>query len=169
MGTLIKRMEKFFRFRNETETESVGQRASDHFVHGNSNCSEAVLRAFETRYPKTVSELMGAAYPFGGGIAGQGQTCGALTGSLLLYGALAARKGVEKKDIRDISALLFREFSERFSSDRCSVLSAHSCDENPAEEFDLNHCSPFISFCASRIEELLQELEKSVKKEERAS
>ncbi len=133
--------EKPARLSNKDE---ISNRAVFHFVEGDYNCSEAIGAAFAESRGEDPEIYRGCLSPFGGGIAGQGKTCGALTASLLLAGKEGASRGMDKKEIQKISGKLFQNFSEAFHSDACETLSQHNCNADGAASFDIKHCAPFL-------------------------
>jgi len=61
------------------------QTATERFTQGQ-NCAQAVLSAFAAQSGIAEETALRLASPFGGGIARQGQACGALTGALMVLG-----------------------------------------------------------------------------------
>ena len=52
----------------------------------NYSCAQSVLSAFANQFGLPVQTALKLASPFGGGIARRGETCGAVTGALLVLG-----------------------------------------------------------------------------------
>jgi C_GCAxxG_C_C family probable redox protein len=90
---------------------------------GHINCAQAVLR-FVLLVTGSDPELMGLARQFGGGIAGTGETCGALTGAALAlslrdYQAVeAAGPAASRKALQAFTA----GFAAEFEALRCHDL-----------------------------------------------
>jgi C_GCAxxG_C_C family probable redox protein len=61
------------------------ERAAELYASGFS-CSQAVFAAFSEALGLEPMNALKIAQPFGGGIAGTGSTCGAVTGALLVIG-----------------------------------------------------------------------------------
>lgn len=150
----VKKLIPIFRSRSSLPVEA-GKTAAYLFVHDNYNCSEAIVQSFDNENRREGFDLLGAASPFGGGIGGSGKTCGALTGGLLVLGAHARKRGLDKKAMRELSADFVKRFTEEFKAEDCATLSRHDCDDPAQGDFDLNHCSPYLSFSANLVEEFL--------------
>ena len=80
---------------------------------------------FELKGDKTIRALK----PFAGGIAGKGETCGAVSGSLLALGLFFEsedRKSNEKSlASMQYATIFFDKFKEEFGSTRCSEVVEH--------------------------------------------
>ena len=63
------------------------QIARDRFAEG-FNCSQAVFCAYAPKFGINEEAALKIASPFGGGIAHQGQVCGAVSGALCIEHAL---------------------------------------------------------------------------------
>jgi C_GCAxxG_C_C family probable redox protein len=90
---------------------------------GHINCSQAVLR-FVLSVTGSDPELMGLARQFGGGIAGTGETCGAVTGAALALSlrdyqaAVSAGPAASRRALQDFTA----GFAAEFGALRCRDL-----------------------------------------------
>jgi C_GCAxxG_C_C family probable redox protein len=83
-----------------TEASNPVARAEALFLEGYA-CSQAVLVAFASRLGLAEDVAAGVASAFGGGMARNGWTCGALTGALMAVGLHAGNRtadGVARKD-----------------------------------------------------------------------
>jgi C_GCAxxG_C_C family probable redox protein len=89
-------------------------------------CSQAVLAAFAGRHGLDRETALRVSCAFGGGVAGRGETCGAVTGALMAIGLAHGRARVEDEGARDRTYEATRAFLERFraqhGSDRCRDL-----------------------------------------------
>ena len=89
------------------------------------NCSQAVVLAFKDLLPNS-DELVKIAAPFGGGIARMRETCGAVSGMVLvmgnLYGYSTPETGEKKHELYENTQVLLRKFEEKFGSLTCRVL-----------------------------------------------
>jgi len=83
------------------------------------SCSQSVFSAFAPRFdiPQELALRLGA--PFGGGIARQGEVCGAVTGALMVLGA---KFGYLKPQDRDATYAVVQEFIRRFKERHSSIL-----------------------------------------------
>lgn len=97
-------------------------RAAELFAAGIS-CAPAVLAAFAPRLGMDEQHAACAASCFGGGMAGAGKTCGAVTGAMMAIG-LGHGPGVRadpaaKKEAYRRTQELWRRFTERHGSIEC--------------------------------------------------
>ncbi len=84
------------------------------YMENGYHCSEAILLALGEHYLRGVDPLaLRIATPFAGGIGGtHAETCGALTGGIMLIGSLYGRVDGQTNDDRCLA--LAAEFRERF-------------------------------------------------------
>ena len=94
------------------------QTANDRFAQG-LNCAQAVLSAFAEETGITEEAALKLASPFGGGIARQGQVCGALTGALM---ALGLQRGNSSPQGRDETYRISEEFVKAFEERHGTIL-----------------------------------------------
>ncbi len=87
------------------------------------NCAQSVISTFGPRLglePETALRLASA---FGGGIAGTGETCGAVTGALMVIGlkhGMGQMKDTAAKErTKDLSRRLMGEFTLLYGSVKC--------------------------------------------------
>ena len=98
------------------------QLASDRFAHG-FNCAQAVLSAFAAEAGLSEESALKLASPFGGGIARQGQICGALSGALMAFGLQRGNADPKDKDeTYRKSQELVRAFQKQHGSILCREL-----------------------------------------------
>lgn len=98
------------------------QTAQERFAEGFS-CSQAVFSAYthETGIPKETA--LKIASPFGGGVAHQGNVCGAVTGALMVLGTQRGNATLENKDrTYQIAEEFVRRFRERNGTILCREL-----------------------------------------------
>jgi len=79
-------------------------------------CSQAVLTAFAERFGLNRELALKVSSAFGGGIARRAETCGAVTGALMVIGLKTG--STTAKDIRakDVTYNLSKEFFTRFTA-----------------------------------------------------
>jgi C_GCAxxG_C_C family probable redox protein len=98
------------------------QTAQDRFSQGFS-CSQSVFCAFASKFGLADETALKLASPFGGGVAHQGQVCGAVTGALMALGLARGSATVDKKDETYRMAEGFvRRFQERHETILCREL-----------------------------------------------
>lgn len=108
----------------DQEKEAVANRAKDLSKQGMS-CSESVLQAVgEVVLDELPEALRKAATPFSGGVMKGTELCGALTGGLMVIGAIYGRtEPTQSRDFcRAITASHVTAFSEQYECTRCNGL-----------------------------------------------
>ena len=90
------------------------------------NCAQSVLKAILEEKGIFFDKAMSLSSGFGGGIAGEGRTCGAVSGAIMAIGVL---NGLHSKDIvqskertYEVSSLLIERFKEKFETTQCYEL-----------------------------------------------
>jgi C_GCAxxG_C_C family probable redox protein len=128
------------------------------------NCAQAVLH-FALRLTGEDDDLLAIAKYLGGGVAGMGEACGALTGSALSLGALyraQSKRGIpEPPSAADQLQALIRDFGQQFGACRCRDLTGYDLSDPEAlKEFkasDIRHrCSDYVGWACDRLAPLLQ-------------
>jgi C_GCAxxG_C_C family probable redox protein len=85
-------------------------------------CSQAVLAAFSARYGLDEATALKVSCAYGGGVARTGQTCGAVSGALMVIG-LAHGKAERADDAaKERTYALTREFWKRFRARQGSLV-----------------------------------------------
>ena len=113
---------------------SRSENAGDMFLSGY-NCAQAVVLSFadDLKFSKELAQKMAAG--FGGGMGKQQETCGAVTGAIMVLGILKGEE-VNNNDELKASAYgavkeLIRDFMAEFKTTQCRELIG--CDLNTAE------------------------------------
>ena len=90
------------------------------------NCSQAVFSVFGPDFGVDPETAYRVACAFGGGLAGSGETCGAVTGALMVlglkYGMTDFRSQKAKEETYEYAKRFLREFTSRRGSTRCRDL-----------------------------------------------
>ena len=132
------------------------------------NCSQSVVMAFKDVLSIDPKELCKIASPFGGGISRMRETCGAVTGMILVLGNLIGydtpETGEKKHELYKNSQEILKIFENRYGSLRCGDLlnlkEKHS-DPKPSERdhsfFDKRPCPELIGGAAEILESFLKE------------
>ena len=94
------------------------QIARDRFAEG-FNCSQAVFCAFASKFGINDGTALKLASPFGGGVAHQGQVCGAVTGALM---ALGLARGSDTVETKDETYRMAEDFISRFQERHDTIL-----------------------------------------------
>jgi C_GCAxxG_C_C family probable redox protein len=141
-------------------TIPAAQRAEELFSQ-HYNCAQSVFAACGPDGGLSQTQRLALAAPFGGGIAAQGEVCGALTGALLALGeaseaAIAADPAAARKAVYQRSAQLAESFRAAHGSILCRELTG--CRLNSEEgmrafqQSGLRHslCSKLVAFAAEK-------------------
>ena|GEM_PF-1825473 len=105
-------------------------------------CAEVVLTvANEAAGHRLPSEVMSLGSGFWGGVAGDGSTCGALTGAIMAIGMLGGRTRIDGawEPSAEAIAQMRSAFLERFGSMSCAGLTAQFGGMEGADRF--RHCA----------------------------
>lgn len=86
------------------------------------SCAQSSFAAMNAQFELQLDRVIAAMMPFTGGIAGKGETCGALSGSLLAMGFLIDSNAKLKRQpdsAMQLGAVFFDRFEKRFGSTHC--------------------------------------------------
>jgi C_GCAxxG_C_C family probable redox protein len=129
------------------------------------NCSQAIVSAYGPGLGLDRDTALRVAAAFGGGIARTGETCGVVTGALMVIGLAYGRTKAEDKESLEKTnrtALAFLEsFRKRNFTVRCKELLGCEPGTPEGKEFaEKNNlkeklCSVFVKDAAEILEELL--------------
>ena len=86
------------------------------------SCSQAVLSAFAPGLGLDRPTALRVAAAFGGGMARMGQTCGAVTGALMVIGLKHGHVAAEDKATKEKTYALVRQFVDQFRARNMSLL-----------------------------------------------
>ena len=103
-----------------TNKDDSIEKAVEYFLDQR-NCSQAVLMAFGPEFGLPLEIAPKIAAPFGAGIGRLGQTCGAVSGSLMVLGLLAGNNDLPPVEQKELSYTLAREFVAEFQKRRGST------------------------------------------------
>lgn len=95
--------------------------AAAYFKSGFS-CSQAVFSAFAVELGMDEALALGAAGAFGGGLAGRAETCGAVTGALMVLGLKYGKRQPEDNPAKEKTYAAAGEFIRRFEARHGSIL-----------------------------------------------
>jgi len=137
------------------------QIAQDRFAQGFS-CSQSVFSAFASKYGITDETALKLASPFGGGIAHQGNVCGAVTGALMALGLGRGNATLENKEENySIAKDFITRFQEKHGTILCRDLIGYDLSK-PDELLKAREGQVFVSACpgfvmdaAGLVEEIL--------------
>jgi len=104
---------------------SYADRAVADFERGFA-CSQSVFAAFSSHFGVDPELARRVSAPFGGGMARQGEVCGALTGAYMVLGLHAGNRTAEDRESKERCYALMRqltsEFRARHGAIRCRDL-----------------------------------------------
>ena len=130
------------------------------------NCAQAVLGAFCDELGLTREQALALAAPFGGGIGRTRETCGALSGLLMVYGSLSGGEDKEKKAaVYEKTRELMEAFKAETGSTFCRELLGLQNGESggtpsprtPAFYAD-RPCTHFVKVAAELAEQAIEDL-----------
>jgi C_GCAxxG_C_C family probable redox protein len=132
---------------------------------GGFSCSQAVFSAFAEEMGVDRATALKISTAFGGGMAGMGLTCGAVTGALMVigakYGRTEAADDAAKQKTYERSRQFVRAFSERHSSIACRGLLGVDIStaegKQQAKDMGLTEtlCPRFVADAVEILEEIL--------------
>lgn len=142
------------------------EQAIEYFKQGY-NCTQAVVLTFKDFYPDQIDTLMKACVPFGGGISRMRETCGAVSGIVLVMGAIfgynTPETGEKKAKLYAEVQTLLKQFEEKFGSLTCrNLLKLNVKHDTPTpEKRDANFylkrpCPELIGGAAEILDEYLK-------------
>jgi C_GCAxxG_C_C family probable redox protein len=127
------------------------------------NCHQAVLCSFGPEYKLSEEMCFQIGLCYGGGMASQGKTCGAVTGAYTVIGLWAARQDLDRSDQRMIArekALEFtRLFIESKGSSDCKTLLGYNLS-NPQEATIVTNLNLYQTICSKIVGDASSILEK---------
>jgi C_GCAxxG_C_C family probable redox protein len=94
------------------------------------NCAQSVLSVYSAQYGVDRASALRLTGAFGGGIAGSGETCGAVTGALMVIGLVYASTNGGDAAAKETTKKMGRDFLERFQSAHgsCKCRDLLNCD-----------------------------------------
>jgi C_GCAxxG_C_C family probable redox protein len=129
------------------------------------SCSQATCLAFAEDFGIDRETALKLSCAFGGGMAHTGNTCGAVTGALIVigmkYGRTKADDIAAKEKTYDVTKAFMKEFLRRNHSLDCTTLIGHDLSDPiefaVAKEKDLFRikCDKYVQDAADILEELL--------------
>lgn len=139
----------------EAKSESLAMFADQ--GPGHINCAQTVLR-FALLITGNDADHIAIAKQFGGGLAGTGETCGAVTGAALALGLLDHLRGDSADPAASRAALqsLLSGFTEEFGGLRCRKLTGF--DFTTPEGHDAFVASGGMRLCTSFVDWMCDQL-----------
>jgi C_GCAxxG_C_C family probable redox protein len=126
------------------------------------SCSQAVFSTFATELGMDRDLALGAAGAFGAGMAGRAETCGAVSGALMVLGMKHAKRDPKDDPAREKTYALADEFIRRFEHRHGSIMcrSLVGYDLRIPEEYAAaQEIGAFAGTCPNLVREAAQILE----------
>jgi C_GCAxxG_C_C family probable redox protein len=103
------------------------------------SCSQAILAAFGDRFGIDREFALRIAAGFGGGMGRLAQTCGAITGAIMVIGLRYGSTDPKERQAKEKAQATVREFADRFVSRNDSLLcrALLGCDISTSEGYKL--------------------------------
>ena len=129
------------------------------------SCSQIIFSEFAPRMGLSKEQALKIAGPFGGGMARLGNTCGAVTGALMVLGLKYGMYKEGDSDTKEKNYLIAQEFIEQFTALHGSI----SCKEllnydinNPKDYEILKEKNLFRTMCPKFVKDSMCILEKLI-------
>jgi len=140
---------------------SRSEHAADQFRQG-LNCAQAVLGAYAEELGLETESAYKVACGFGGGMGRTGDTCGAVTGAIMVIGLAACgpspRDSGAKERTHELVRAFLEEFRERHQALSCRELLG--CDIGTAEGYaEAQRSDLFQTRCPGYVETAVEILE----------
>ncbi|MHA1525954.1 MAG: C-GCAxxG-C-C family protein [Promethearchaeota archaeon] len=128
-------------------------------------CSQAILSTYATQFGLDQELALRLASPFGGGMGSLGNTCGAVTGAIMVLGLKYGHSKVGELKKKEKANQITKDFVEKFKSRNGSIMCKEllNCDistpegRNKAieEKLFIEICPNLVRDSAEILEELL--------------
>ena len=130
------------------------------------SCSQAVLAAYGEQFDLKQEMALRVAGAFGGGMGRMGETCGAVTGAIMVVGLKFGSTTAGDLKARENAYAVVREFVHRFKGRNVSVLCRDllDCDISTPEGMKLakeaglikQTCPKFVKDAAEILDQLIE-------------
>lgn len=145
------------------------ERARENFLKGY-NCAQSVAIAFAAEMGKSEEEVARLASSFGGGMGKLREVCGAVSGALLVYGALRGYSDPTDGEAKKRQYAQVQDFAARFKAEHETIicrellkniaLKKEGTSEPEArtpEYYRTRPCARFVETAARILEDMLAE------------
>jgi C_GCAxxG_C_C family probable redox protein len=95
---------------------------AEEFFSNGKNCAQSVLMAFGDRINLSAEQTFAIASGFGGGIAKNGEVCGAVSGAVMVIGLLNGKPGDNPEEAKARVAKITDQFIEEFKVRQQSII-----------------------------------------------
>jgi C_GCAxxG_C_C family probable redox protein len=138
---------------------------AEKLFRGGFNCSQAVLSIFAGDMEIQTGTAMKIACAFGGGMR-LGNTCGAVTGALMVIGLKYGKSKADENEARDKTYDLAKQFQARFSDSKGSIMCREllGYDLSTPEGYEqAKENLAFIKICPGLVRDAVEILEEIIK------
>ena len=131
---------------------NCAERAADYFARG-FNCSQSVLAAYAEQFGLTEEQALKVAGGFGGGMGRMAETCGAVTGAIMVIGLKFASTTPGDMQGKENAYAVVREFVHRFKGRNVTVLCREllDCDISTPEGMKRAQQEKLIKKCCPKL------------------
>ena len=128
------------------------ERTADSFARG-FNCSQSVLAAYAEQFGLTEERALKVAGGFGGGMGRMAETCGAVTGAIMVIGLKFASTTPGDIQGKENAYSVVREFVHRFKGRNVAVLCREllDCDISTPEGMKRAQQEKLIKKCCPKL------------------
>jgi C_GCAxxG_C_C family probable redox protein len=127
------------------------------------NCAQSVIAPFASTYGEKIDNLLRISASFGGGLARQGKTCGAVSGALMAIGLKYGQDTKSNADAKDLcyqkSSEFVKEFEQMHGSSQCNDLVGIDITD-PVQATEARETGKFKKLCPNFVETSITLLEK---------
>ena len=130
------------------------------------SCSQAVFTTYSPEFGLDKETALKISSVFGGGMARMGETCGAVTGALMLIGLKFGNTNADNKQAKEQNYKVVHIFVDRFVQNHGSIKCRDllSCDISTTEGFTIANekllfktlCPKFVEDASVLIEDILK-------------
>ena len=149
--------------KKEVKEVSNLDKTLEHF-HTRLNCAQSILATYGPSYGLAKKDCFRIVEAFGGGIAHNGNTCGAILGALAVIGLKYGRTDIDDLQARDRTNNMSQNFISKFisknGSDKCRNLIKYDISnpeklEEAKEKGVFVKCDHFVKIAVELLEEIL--------------
>lgn len=120
------------------------------------NCAQAVFTAYSEELGLDEQTALRLACGFGAGMGRLGNTCGAVSGAILLLGLKYGKSKKEDNPARERTYELVREFTKRFEERNGTTICRELLGDEPAK---IKDPEPFRTICPKMIRDAVEIVE----------
>ena len=135
------------------------------------NCCQSIVRAFSPDFGLDSQKALKLGGAFGGGMSGLGNTCGAVTGALMIIGLVYRNTDPEDAENKEftygIGEKFLKEFSKTHGTVMCrdltgvNMLNPEEYEKAKEEGVFEEKCPKFVQTSAELLEKLLEEFKQN--------